>query len=156
MLRLLAAVRRPAVAMHRFMVRVAVMMNVVMPMHCRVMPTPCYAVRVADERSACAVLKPLPVAQAAAPSLSLAGGVRGAMARMAGVVVGVVRTGIGMGTSTTTDVDPAVRRPRSRHGRKRRWCLRSGLQVRRWSRCNFGRGLLRRRKRLVARGLLRG
>lgn len=45
-MRALAAVRRP-VAMHRFVVMVdAVMMNVVMPMHCRVMPMLFHVVRI--------------------------------------------------------------------------------------------------------------
>jgi hypothetical protein len=70
--------------------------------------------------------------------------------------MGLLRTAMGMGSSTTADVDPAVRRAHSGHRRKRRRWRGSDLRVRRRSRWNFGRGLLRLRERLVGRGLLRG
>jgi hypothetical protein len=136
--------------MHHFMVMMdAAMMDMMVPTRCRVMPMLCHVVRTADEGPASAVAKHLAVAEAAAPAFRLACGTRRA-------VMGVLRAAMGMGRSTAVHVDPPVGWTRSRHRGKRRWRLGSGLRVRRRGWWNFGHGLLRRRERLVGRGLLRG
>jgi hypothetical protein len=131
------------------------MPHMMVPMRCRVMPMLCHVVRTADEGPASAVAKHLAVAEAAAPAFRLARRTRGAVMGVPSAATGVLRAGVGVGSSTTVNVRPPVCRARSRHRWKRRWRLGSGLRVRRRGRWNFGRGLLRRRERLVGRGLLR-
>ena len=141
--------------MHHFMVDAATM-NLVMPMRCRVMPMLCHMVRMADQRSARTMPKHLSVTQPVAEALGLARVTRGVVAGVPRAPMGMVRTAMSVRGSTTADIDPAVRRADSRHWRKRRRCFGSGLRVRRRNRWNCRRGLLRRGKRLVGRGLLRG
>jgi hypothetical protein len=135
--------------------RPVLMPDMMVPTGCRVMPMLCHVVRMACERPARAVPEHLPVVEAAAPAFRLARQTRGAVMGVPSAATGVLRTGVRMGSSTALNVDPAVRRARSRH-RWKRWRLGSGLRVRRRGWWNFGRGLLRRRERLVGRGLLRG
>jgi hypothetical protein len=132
-------------------VMAVMMVDVVMPMSML-----CHVVRMVDERPAGAVPKHLPVAEAAAPAFRLACGTRRAVMGVPSAAMGVLRAAMGMGRSTAVHVDPPVGWTRSRHRGKRRWRLGSGLRVRRRGWWNFGHGLLRRRERLVGRGLLRG
>jgi hypothetical protein len=144
--------------MHHFTVMMdAVMMHLVMPMLCRLMPMLRRVVRMPNQGLARAVPKPLPMGHAAAPAFGLARETRGVVMGVPPcAAMGLRRTAARMGSSTAADVDPAVRRARSRHRGKGRRGLGSGLRVRRRGRWNFRRGLLRRRERLVGRGLLRG
>src|SRR5438270_2210438 len=114
--------------MHHFLVAAA-KMDLAMPMLCRV-------VRMAHQRPARAVPKHLSVTQPVAPALRVAGGTRGVVMGVPGATMGLLRTSMAMGSSTAADVDPAMRRADSRHRRKRRRRLWSGLQVRRRSRWN--------------------
>jgi hypothetical protein len=141
--------------MHNFVVMAdPVVMNPVTPMRCWV-PMLCRVVRVPHECPARAVPKHLPVTQPAAPAVSPARGTRDVVMSVPGFAMGAVRAAMSMSRSTTVHVDPAVRRARSRHGRKRRWRLGRNLLLRRRSRRNFGCSLLRGRQRLVGRSLLR-
>src|SRR5947209_9715108 len=113
--RALVAAPRP-MAMHQ----PVLMPHMIVPTGCRVMPMLCHVVRMADERPARTVPKHLPVTQSAAPAFGLARETRGAVMRVPRAAMGLLRTAVGMGSSTAVDVDPAVRRARSRHRSKRR------------------------------------
>src|SRR5206468_9279590 len=79
-----------AVAMHHFMVMMdAAMMDLVMPIRCRVMPMLCPVLRMAGERLARTMPEPLPVAQTAAPALRLARRARGAVVGVPNAAMGV-------------------------------------------------------------------
>jgi hypothetical protein len=75
--------------MHRLVMMDADVTDLVMPMLCR-------AVWMAGERPARIVPGPLPVAEAAAPSLRLVRGTRGVMMGMRGAAVGTLRAAMGM------------------------------------------------------------